>query len=86
MVSCRVVAERPTAGSASDWRCYGRIRGANCGQKTSEIHHVLPLANGGSDEIHNLKALCRKCHYAAHGKNMRPRFDDGWITLLGARK
>ena len=31
-----------------------------------ECHHVLELAQGGGNDLGNLKALCRGCHIAAH--------------------
>ena len=27
-----------------------------------EVHHVLPLANGGTNDESNLMALCKSCH------------------------
>lgn len=27
-----------------------------------EVHHVLPLADGGTNDAHNLMALCKRCH------------------------
>jgi 5-methylcytosine-specific restriction protein A len=26
------------------------------------VHHILPLANGGTNEEGNLIALCKSCH------------------------
>ncbi|MEN6336977.1 MAG: HNH endonuclease signature motif containing protein [Phycisphaerales bacterium] len=31
-----------------------------------EIHHILPLADGGDDTIENATALCPNCHRRAH--------------------
>ncbi|MGF9906130.1 NUDIX domain-containing protein [Brevibacillus porteri] len=31
-----------------------------------EVHHVIPLAEGGDDTIENAKALCPNCHREAH--------------------
>lgn len=41
------------------WRCN------KCGDLLSaafEIDHIIPLYKGGSNEAHNLQALCRNCH------------------------
>ena len=41
------------------WRC------GHCQQQldaTYEIDHVIELQNGGTNDISNLKALCRNCH------------------------
>ena len=27
-----------------------------------EVHHILPLANGGTNDNSNLMALCKSCH------------------------
>ncbi|MGX1097621.1 HNH endonuclease [Amorphus sp. MBR-141] len=31
-----------------------------------EVHHMKPLANGGSDRVQNAVALCPNCHRALH--------------------
>jgi len=33
-----------------------------CGQRASEVDHVIPRRAGGSDNLENLRALCRRCH------------------------
>lgn len=37
--------------------------------KTEEIHHKLPLSQGGTHERGNLIALCRSCHAKIHAEN-----------------
>ncbi|MDD4019208.1 MAG: HNH endonuclease signature motif containing protein [Kiritimatiellae bacterium] len=27
-----------------------------------EVHHIIPLRDGGTNDINNLMALCRSCH------------------------
>lgn len=42
-----------------NWRC------GHCKQQldaTYEIDHVVELQNGGTNDVSNLKALCRNCH------------------------
>ena len=40
---------------------------ASCGSKDDlEIHHIVPLALGGTDRITNLIPLCHRCHKTAH--------------------
>ena len=34
-----------------------------------EVHHILPLAEGGSHDESNLISLCKTCHAKIHGKN-----------------
>lgn len=45
-----------------------------------EVHHVVPVSNGGSHAESNLRVLCRDCHEAAHGNEMAPviEFFTGW--------
>ena len=37
-------------------KCEGRLTAAE------EVHHLLPLANGGTNDAGNLMALCKSCH------------------------
>lgn len=42
----------------------------NCGSaESTDIHHIVPIARGGTNRISNLVTLCRPCHDAAHGMN-----------------
>ena len=34
-----------------------------------EVHHILPLANGGTNDERNLMALCKSCHSRITVKN-----------------
>ena len=44
-------------------------RCVNCGtDKDIELHHIVPLANGGNHIFTNIAPLCRDCHMKAHGK------------------
>ena len=31
-----------------------------------EVHHIIPLADGGTNEESNLMSLCRSCHEKIH--------------------
>lgn len=37
-----------------------------CGAVACDVHHVVKLSQGGSDEVENLKSLCRSCHEKYH--------------------
>lgn len=61
---------RPTAaqrGYNAEWR---RIRDmvlmqepyCSCGRPAAEVHHVIPLTQGGSHDLSNLRAICAGCH------------------------
>ncbi|MCC8073684.1 MAG: HNH endonuclease [Clostridiales bacterium] len=36
--------------------------------KVEEVHHIKPLADGGTNEESNLMSLCRKCHAEIHAQ------------------
>jgi len=41
---------------------------AKCGTvENLTLHHIVPLSKGGSSDVLNLQALCKKCHCAEHG-------------------
>jgi 5-methylcytosine-specific restriction endonuclease McrA len=56
-------------GSTTEWRrlreaCF-RVWGTTCmycGNRASEVDHILELALGGSNTIDNLQPLCKPCH------------------------
>lgn len=38
-----------------------------CGEgKSVEVHHIIPLKLGGSNELSNLRTLCTDCHASEH--------------------
>lgn len=40
---------------------------ANCkSEEYIEFHHIVPISNGGTNNITNIVPLCLKCHYNAH--------------------
>lgn len=42
----------------------------NCNSDISiEYHHIVPLANGGTNKLSNIVPLCEICHYKAHDKS-----------------
>ena len=34
----------------------------DCGAPKQCVHHITPLAEGGTNDMNNLKALCNSCH------------------------
>lgn len=53
---------------------------ANCHRSdvALEVHHIVPVSQGGSHRFSNLTPLCLDCHPAAHGDSMAPRLR--WFT------
>jgi len=42
-------------------------RCGNCGSEVDLlVHHIIPLSLGGSNELGNLRTLCRSCHARLH--------------------
>ena len=42
-------------------------RCAKCGDtKNLQIHHIIPLAEGGKHTFSNLRLLCKECHRQQH--------------------
>lgn len=65
-------------GYPPDWgtRKAGVLREANyccqiCGLSgvALDVHHIVPLAKGGTNEFGNLKAICHDCHQAQHANH-----------------
>ncbi|MFH0957363.1 MAG: HNH endonuclease signature motif containing protein [Pseudomonadota bacterium] len=47
-----------------------------------EVHHIRPLAEGGSDTIFNTAALCPNCHRRCHVSSDRQEFSDSWCGKI----
>nr|DAU34039.1 MAG TPA: HNH endonuclease [Caudoviricetes sp.] len=46
-------------------------------QKDAECDHIVPLADGGRDEMENLQTLCKTCHGGKSAAENRKR-GFGW--------
>ena len=58
------------------WRCQ------KCGRPGKlEAHHVVEIAHGGSNDLGNLRTLCRSCHIAEH-KPSEPQSSQEWLALM----
>ena len=45
------------------WRC------ESCGAPATEVHHWISRADGGTDDLSNLGALCSRCHAHITGRD-----------------
>ena len=58
---------RRAALDRDGWRC------VRCGiAGPLEVHHVIPLEEGGTDVLANVASLCRACHMEAHNRKPGP--------------
>ncbi len=53
-------ATRRAALARDLWRC--QIAGPHCTTDATEVDHITPRALGGSDDMDNLRSVCKDCH------------------------
>ncbi len=41
-----------------------------CGEKATDIHHIIHQEDGGMHDMNNLISLCKKCHAEEHKGEM----------------
>ena len=60
------------------WKCY------ICGDKSCalEVHHVVPVFLGGSNDDTNLVSLCHGCHLAIHREDIEKCVENAVRTCL----
>lgn len=58
-------SERDNILERDDYKC------RNCDEESSlEVHHIIPISQGGTKSDNNLCTLCKDCHFSiAHGEN-----------------
>ena len=73
----RWAAVRGRALNAAGWRC------TKCGRPGRlEVHHVVPLHQGGAQfDMGNLRVLCKRCHLATHQRPRTPS-EQAWDELV----
>lgn len=52
-------------------------KGGPEGDAGLEVHHITPVAEGGSDDLENLETLCSDCHHEHHSDE--PVRNSGWF-------
>jgi hypothetical protein len=84
----REFVRNPIIAAAAIARAQGRCETPNCtmplfrrpdGSAYLEVHHVLPMSEGGYDAVMNTAALCPSCHRELHYGISK---DDRRATLL----
>jgi 5-methylcytosine-specific restriction endonuclease McrA len=51
-----------------------------------EIHHILPICEGGTNDINNLVLVCMVCHVIRHGGTPKKLITDSyWISARRAK-
>jgi RNA-directed DNA polymerase len=61
-----------TIAENQEWKC------PKCGEplfngEEIETHHIVPVAEGGTDDVENLQHLHRACHKQVHKTQVKPR-------------
>ena len=70
-----------------DWTCQATLPdGEKCGRKAGrfEAHHIVALAEGGTNDVSNGITYCRPCHIDIHRPTRTPEqilWDDYIATL-----
>ena len=41
----------------------------NCGRKSEQLHHIVPLIEGGTNKRSNVIQVCVDCHGKIHGRD-----------------
>lgn len=67
--STRYKLERLKGGDARCQRCGCPLEYAPGYATQGEIHHIVPLAQGGTGDPSNLMLLCVDCHHAVEGRS-----------------
>ena len=49
------------------------------------LHHIVPLALGGTNNLSNIIGLCEKCHGKIHGKNYNKDLQKKGIAIARAQ-
>ncbi len=67
-----VIAERLSLAGDICGLCYDKAPfDRENGTPFLEVHHIIPLSEGGKDTVENTAALCPNCHREVHFGNMR---------------
>ena len=67
-------------------------QGGRKGDTQLHVHHIKPVAEGGSDDLENLETLCSSCHRSRHadeaasnpGHFEKEFFDEDFLDAVSA--
>ena len=54
-----------------DSYCCGKCKSSYSDDKMMQVHHIVPVSDGGTDELTNLITVCRNCHKKIHNDDWR---------------
>lgn len=57
-----------------------------CGKSPVVYHHLIPLCDGGKDDVRNIIALCPHCHKLVHGCRNRKGYIKDPTKCTGRRR
>jgi len=65
--------------------CTRRLFKRDDGSVFLEVHHIVPLAEGGEDTLVNAAAICPACHREAHHGRKRTKLRGALATEIAAK-
>lgn len=86
--SSRWAKKRKEAIERDDFTCQEcNAEGGPTGEVQLHVDHVTPKYAGGTDDLSNLRTLCKECHLEKHGSNPRSEYrtDDEIATAVTRR-
>ncbi|MBQ5767390.1 MAG: HNH endonuclease, partial [Clostridiales bacterium] len=48
--------------------------------EASEVHHIIPISEGGKHDKSNIMAVCRECHDEIHRRMREEKTNDKYNT------
>jgi hypothetical protein len=72
---CHNRPDRPAVGCIGYDCPMWRLNGGNFDEAGFEIDHIVEVKHGGTNEIHNLQALCPSCHAVKTKRCSKQKWD-----------
>jgi len=58
-----------------DSYCCGKCKSSYSDDRMMQVHHIIPVSDGGGDDLTNLITVCRNCHRKIHNDDWRKYVD-----------